>query len=291
MKLRYWYKIDHKKQPIPGSNVRRKSRPGATHQWKEILDPCCLPADVSCTCGPRYFVQLDGRGKPVDGTLIKRNKLPEMLETIKYYELPWKSVCCGELTFDFGFDVGAEGTFTITVNGISHVNTTTALIGVVAANLGDEITVTLNNGDNGNMDNVLGITGGEIFNSTSQPATHTFTWNGLDTEIQAYVTLQENSLNWSLTLEEDYSVEIDFKVNGVSVIGFPITDPVSGTFGVDIGDEIEVTATQLAGVIDDITIELSGSMTDTDSSASPLVYTFIYTGGELDVDIFVPTPV
>ena len=92
MKLRYFYKIDHNKQPIPGSNVRRKSKPG--NQWKEILSPCCYPLDVDCTCGPRFFVQLDGRGKPVDGTLIKRTGLPKMEENIKYYELDWKSPCC-----------------------------------------------------------------------------------------------------------------------------------------------------------------------------------------------------
>lgn len=99
MKLKYWYKIDHNKQPIPGSNIRRKSRPGASHQWKEILDPCCYPEEISCTCGPRYFIQLDGRGKPVDGTLIKRvdqprNNFPESTDGYKLYEIRWKSPCC-----------------------------------------------------------------------------------------------------------------------------------------------------------------------------------------------------
>jgi hypothetical protein len=107
MKLRYWYKTDHNKQPIPGSNLRRKSRPGASHQWREILDPCCNPEDISCTCGPRYFIQLDGRGKPVDGTLIKRqdqprNNYPEGTVGNKLYEIRWKSPCC-VVTLDYSF--------------------------------------------------------------------------------------------------------------------------------------------------------------------------------------------
>lgn len=92
MKLRYFYKIDHNKQPIPGSNVRRKSKPG--NQWKEITSACCEPITVDCTCGPRFFVQLDGRGKPVDGSLIKRTGIPQMTDGIKYQELQWKSPCC-----------------------------------------------------------------------------------------------------------------------------------------------------------------------------------------------------
>jgi hypothetical protein len=93
MKLRYFYKLDQKKQPILGSNIRRKSKP-AGHQWKEILDPCCNPNDVDCTCGVRFFVQLDGAGKPVDHTLIKRKSFPEMDGAIRFYEIPWKSPCC-----------------------------------------------------------------------------------------------------------------------------------------------------------------------------------------------------
>jgi len=104
MKLRYWYKVDQNKQPIPGSNVRRKSRPGPSHQWKEILDPCCNPLDVECTCGSRYFVQLDGRGKPVDGSLIKRidGEKPEGTDGNKLYEIYWKSPCC-IYTIDWSF--------------------------------------------------------------------------------------------------------------------------------------------------------------------------------------------
>ncbi len=92
MKLRYFYKINHKREPIPGSNVRRKSKPGK--QWLEILNPCCFPTDIDCTCDFRYFVQLDGVGKAVDGSLIKRKNYPEGLDSIRYMEVDWKSACC-----------------------------------------------------------------------------------------------------------------------------------------------------------------------------------------------------
>lgn len=93
MRLRYFYKIDHKHQPIPGSNVRRKTKPYG-HQWKEIDLPCCDPLTVPCTCGPRFFIQLDGLNRPVDGSLIKRFVWPRMETGIRYSELPWKSDCC-----------------------------------------------------------------------------------------------------------------------------------------------------------------------------------------------------
>lgn len=104
MRLRYWYKVDQNKQPIPGSNIRRKSRPGPKSQWKEILDPCCFPLDVQCTCGSKYFVQLDGRGKPVDGSLIKRTHgdKPEGTDGNKLYEIRWNSPCC-TYTIDWSF--------------------------------------------------------------------------------------------------------------------------------------------------------------------------------------------
>jgi len=124
MKLRYFYKIDHNKQPIPGSNVRRKSKPG--NQWKEITSACCDPISVDCTCGPRFFVQLDGRGKPVDGTLIRRNGIPQMSEGIHYQEIQWQSPCCtieeefpGEtIIMGFGGDnICTGGTATFYISG------------------------------------------------------------------------------------------------------------------------------------------------------------------------------
>lgn len=94
MRLRYFYKINHKKEPVPGSNVRRKSRPKPYSQWKEITPVCCDPAAIDCTCGPRFWVQIDGVNKPVDGTLIKRDAYPLMAENIRYQEIDWKSPCC-----------------------------------------------------------------------------------------------------------------------------------------------------------------------------------------------------
>lgn len=183
MKLRYWYKINHNKQPIPGSNVRRKSRPGASHQWKEILDPCCNSADIDCTCGPRYFVQLDGKGKPVDGTLIKRvdqprNNLPEGTTGHKLYELPWKSVCCNEITWNFIVSGGTTGTMTITVNGNVIANAVTDFEGSFRPNQGDtiEVTVTMTSGTTEGA--ILIISGGETFTGTDATSvTHSFVWN------------------------------------------------------------------------------------------------------------------
>src|SRR5688572_27311833 len=98
MKLRHFYKVNHKKEPIPGSNLKRKSKPAPLSQWREILDPCCSPTDIECTCGPRFFVQIDGIGKPVPGSLIKRFVFPKMEQGIKYMELDWKSSCCPTVT-------------------------------------------------------------------------------------------------------------------------------------------------------------------------------------------------
>lgn len=145
MKLRYFYKLDQKKQPIPGSNVRRKSKPSG-HQWKEILDPCCSPSTVDCTCSHRFFVQLDGAGKPVDHTLIKRKAYPEMTEGVRYYEIPWKSPCCGQLTWTFLILDGVTGTFTIKKNGvIQEVTAITGTSGTFNISDGDVIEITLTN--------------------------------------------------------------------------------------------------------------------------------------------------
>jgi hypothetical protein len=120
MKLKYFYKINHQKQPIPGSNVRRKSKPKPLSQWKEITKLCCNPPEIDCTCGPRFWVQVDGANKPVDGTLIKRDKYPLMSDGIKYQEIEWKSPCCvlpGDiLVLGFGGDdpcIGGTATFYI----------------------------------------------------------------------------------------------------------------------------------------------------------------------------------
>lgn len=183
MKLRYWYKIDHKKQPIPGSNVRRKSRPGASHQWKEILDPCCNPNNIDCTCGPRYFIQLDGKGKPVDGTLIKRvfqpkNNFPEGTDGNRLYEINWKSVCCNEINWNFIVSSGTTGTMTITVNGNTIVNSVMDSEGSFKPNQGDtiEVTVTMTSGTTEGA--ILTITGGETFTDTNATSVvHSFIWN------------------------------------------------------------------------------------------------------------------
>mgnify|MGYP000443934654 CR=1 FL=1 len=125
MKLRYFYKIDHNREPILGSNVRRKSKP-AGHQWKEIVDICCTtPPAISCLCGPRFFVQLDNAGKPVDQSLIKRFSWPKMTEGIKYLEIQNTiNECCTTINWTQLIDVGVTGTFSITINGILKVLST-----------------------------------------------------------------------------------------------------------------------------------------------------------------------
>lgn len=86
MKLRFFYRIDQKKDPIPFSNIRRKNKPKGL-KWRELKNPCCSKEDVPCTCGPRFFVQLDNSGDPVDGTLIKRKLFPEPEEGIRFMEV------------------------------------------------------------------------------------------------------------------------------------------------------------------------------------------------------------
>lgn len=180
MKLRYWYKIDHKKQPIPGSNIRRKSRPGASHQWKEILDPCCSPVDVICTCGPRYFVQLDGKGKPVDGTLIKRedqpkNNLPEGTDGNKLYEIRWKSPCC-VFNLDYSFVTNdSPGFLRIYSDGILVKEITSDGTGQLTLPQDSVITAVITNTSLTNNFADLTISGATTFTGHGTPTvTHVF---------------------------------------------------------------------------------------------------------------------
>lgn len=128
MKLRYFYKINHKKEPIPGSNIRRKSRPKPYSQCKEITPVCCDPAAIDCTCGPRFWVQIDGANKPVDGTLIKRDAYPLMAENIRYQEINWKSPCCPvtpafKITWNLSINFSISPSLIIKENGVERVNT------------------------------------------------------------------------------------------------------------------------------------------------------------------------
>lgn len=119
MKMRYFYKIDNNKQPIPGSNIRRKSKPNG-HQWRELFDPCCQPNSILCNCGPRFFVQLDGLNRPVDGSLIKRTAYPNMTQGVKYMEVQWMDSCCILDIAPFSASItGPTGTI---YNGTDFVN-------------------------------------------------------------------------------------------------------------------------------------------------------------------------
>jgi hypothetical protein len=188
MKLKYWYKIDHNKQPIPGSNIRRKSKPGASHQWKEIVKPCCDPQDIDCTCGPRYFVQLDGLGNPVDHSLIKRFSYPRMQEGINYHELPWKSVCCpsAEITWEI-IDPTLRGyIFKIFVNNVEVLATSNATGSFPLPEPGDTILVEISVNPAGapsrDQDLIVVINDvavyDEVVNSDLNTNTYQFTWDG-----------------------------------------------------------------------------------------------------------------
>ena len=91
MKSKFFYKINKKGEPVPGSNIRRFYKP--IGKWVEIPKICCDPADVPCTCKHRYFIQVDGTGSPVSGTLIKRKKHPENGSDVRYIEVLWNHCC------------------------------------------------------------------------------------------------------------------------------------------------------------------------------------------------------
>lgn len=116
--MRYFYKVDQKREPIPASNVRRKSKPSG-RDWRELHNICCSPFDVPCTCGPRFWVKLDSTNKPVDFSLIKRTEKITPEPGLKYYEIPTSAnECCGSLVYSFTNGSGVTGSaFTIKKNG------------------------------------------------------------------------------------------------------------------------------------------------------------------------------
>lgn len=128
MKLRYFYKIDQNKNPIPASNIRRKSKPNG-HQWKELLNACCSPQIVPCTCDFRYFVQVDPRGNPIDHTLIKRKDKPTPEEKFHYMEVESsKNVCCGIINWEF-ITPDLVGTLSISKNNTEIISQSVAATG------------------------------------------------------------------------------------------------------------------------------------------------------------------
>jgi hypothetical protein len=189
MKLRYFYKLNHKKEPIPGSNVRRKSIPGPKSQWKEIFLPCCTDTTVECTCGPRYFVQVDGSNRPVDGSLIKRSSLPGKTEGLRLHEIQWKSVCC--TVIEYGLVVTTTtGFLKIFVNGVEKVNQITTGTGSISVDIGDEVQVVLDNTGAGTLTTTMNMTGGHTYSATGatdQDTTFTYP-GGSDVLITASIT-------------------------------------------------------------------------------------------------------
>jgi hypothetical protein len=174
MKLRYYYKIDHNKMPITGSNIRRKSSPGK--QWKEILDVCKFPVKPEATGGPRFFIQLDHNNKPIDGSLIKRFGLPEMVREIKYLELPKGPISCySDITWDF--TATTTGSLVIKINGIEEVNVTATDDGAFRPKYGDLIEITVNNTVVDAPEISLDVEGAKTYSITDDVASVTFSFN------------------------------------------------------------------------------------------------------------------
>lgn len=195
MKLKYFYKIDHKKEPVPGSNIRKKSKPG--NQWLEIIPICCEPDSLTCTCGWRYFVQLGANKKPVDGTLIKRKSWPKMDEGIKYQEIQAPD-CCAMINWTYEADNGtAFGTMEMYDNGtliiFRELTDVESFTGSFRPSKSDsEIRIVLRGTVGCNLDNVLEITGGhthsdEVISTdiVNPLIDYTFTFNNIETVIFA----------------------------------------------------------------------------------------------------------
>lgn len=144
MKLKYFYRLDKNNKPIPGSNIRRKSKP-LHAKWKEIKNICCETLDIPCNCGPRYFVQVDGRGNPVDYSLIKRISKPEGTPGIRFAEVDWRDECCIQYSLQYSLLGTGDGSLVITINGVEVLNITEADSGTVPYTSHDNVVVTLNN--------------------------------------------------------------------------------------------------------------------------------------------------
>jgi hypothetical protein len=188
MKLKFFYRIDNnKKEPILGSNVRRKSKPG--RNWVEIIPICCNPPSLECSCGWRYFIQLDGLNKPVDGSLIKRKSWPKMQEGINYQEIQAPN-CCALINWSIsGIQSGSTGYLKIFDNGNLVVDQNVIPSDVFTGSFrpsksNSEIIVIVYDGVN--LTENLTITGGHVFAGTDTnvtPLQHTFTFNNKETNI------------------------------------------------------------------------------------------------------------
>jgi|ERR1044072_2028091 hypothetical protein len=147
MKLKNFYRIDKNNKPVPGSNIRRKSKP-LHAKWEEIKNICCNPLEVPCTCGPRYFVQIDYKGNPIEGTLVKRFSKPEGTSGLRLAEIDWRDKCCITYGLDYNLLGTGDGSLVITVNGVEVLNITEAGSGTIQYTSQDNIVVTLNNETN-----------------------------------------------------------------------------------------------------------------------------------------------
>lgn len=95
MQYKFYYRIDSKGNPIPGSNIRAKKKP-RSQRYVELVptkyyDCCNIDYNYIITAGnrkPKYFVKLDDKNLPINGTLIKSGRAPSYNYQIVY------NACC-----------------------------------------------------------------------------------------------------------------------------------------------------------------------------------------------------
>lgn len=159
MKLRHFYRLDNNGQPIAASNVRRLEKPKVKGtRWKELDNFCCNSEEISCTCGPRFFVQVDPRGTPIDYTIIKRDQKPLTETGISYREIDWKSPCCTTISWTLALLGNGTGSLVIQQNGVTVVTATTnAASGSFNPTPGALIEIVLTNTCVDTTENVLSV--------------------------------------------------------------------------------------------------------------------------------------
>ncbi len=98
-KLRYYYRVDDKGTPIPGSNTSARRMPYDSRHYKEIslssATACCtIPATAD---GGIYYIRINHQGYPIAGSLQLGRGSSYGWQNIDYY-------CCK--AFSSGFSSG-----------------------------------------------------------------------------------------------------------------------------------------------------------------------------------------
>lgn len=133
MALRYYYQVDVKGNPIPGSNMAKIKKPtsySAGHRWVEYIpaaktQPCCTNDTVVVTSLNhkwRYYVRLSGSTSlPIDGTLEKRQQKPD---NYFWQEIVGKRQCATVPQFNATFSTNSDDNLSfniLTSLGLSDV--------------------------------------------------------------------------------------------------------------------------------------------------------------------------